>query len=144
MRPSRLRSWRVCSRPPPPSCAAAGTPTPTRCPLRAPRAWRRGERPRYGSLAGATLSSVSAVGGNSTPATRAQVRLREVDPDFLRFVPEDERQQAGGVMLPAVDLPAGLFEPCELLSAVDGSCGVLVSGMVNRQLQLDDQVALRV
>jgi CRP-like cAMP-binding protein len=85
---------------------------------------------------------MSAVGGNSEPRIRA--RLREVDPDFLRFVDEDERERAGDVPIPAIEADEGPFDPYRLLSEDDGSCGVVIGGMVNRLLQLGGQVALRV
>jgi CRP-like cAMP-binding protein len=87
---------------------------------------------------------VSAVRGNSGTPQRGRVPLRLVDPDFLRFVAEDEREQAGAVTLPAIDLEEGQFDAGALLSRFDASCGVLVSGMVHRQIRLDEQVALRV
>jgi CRP-like cAMP-binding protein len=67
-----------------------------------------------------------------------------VDPDFLRFVDEEERQRAADLGLPAIDLEEGPFDPHALLSQHDACCGVLTSGMVNRHVNLDDQVALRV
>jgi CRP-like cAMP-binding protein len=72
------------------------------------------------------------------------VRLRELDPDFLRFVDEDERQGAGDLVLPAIDLDEGPFDPNELLSEHDAYCGVVTSGMVNRRMNLNDHGALRV
>jgi CRP/FNR family cyclic AMP-dependent transcriptional regulator len=62
----------------------------------------------------------------------------------LRFVADDEREQAGTVTLPAVELEEGPFDPKRLLSPLDGCCGLLLSGMVNRRIQLDEQVALSV
>ena len=73
-----------------------------------------------------------------------RVRLRDVDPDFLRFVADDERGQAAAVMLPAIDLEEGPFDSEALLAHAEGFCGLLVSGMVNRRIELDGQVALRV
>lgn len=87
---------------------------------------------------------MSLVGGNHSSAPKPQVRLRDVDPDFLRLVAEDEREQAGDVLLPALDVEQGRFDPRVLLTQAGGFCGVLISGMVTCQLQLADQVALRV
>lgn len=87
---------------------------------------------------------MAAVGGNSAAPPGARVRLREIDPDFLRFVDEDERQLAGDLALPAIDIEEGPFDPLPLLSQHDADCGVVISGMVNRQVKLEDQVALRV
>lgn len=74
----------------------------------------------------------------------ARVRLRELDPDFLRFVDEDERDRAGDLVLPGIDLEEGPFDPYALLSEQDAYCGVVISGMVNRRMNLNDHVALRV
>lgn len=87
---------------------------------------------------------MSTDGRSPAAELRPRVRLREVDPDFLRFVDEDERQQAGDVALPAIDLPEGPFDPQALLSRAGGSCGVLMSGMVNRQIHISGQVTLRI
>jgi CRP/FNR family transcriptional regulator, cyclic AMP receptor protein len=81
---------------------------------------------------------------SSTAGVDAQVRLREVDPDFLRFVPESERERAAQLRLPAVDLPDGLFDPASLFSTANASCVLVVQGMVNREIQIHDQLALRV
>ena len=88
---------------------------------------------------------MSEVGGNHGGGPgKARVRLRDVDPDFLRFVADDERGQAAAVTLPAIDLEEGPFDSEALLAQAEGFCGLLVSGMVNRRIVLDGQVALRV
>jgi CRP-like cAMP-binding protein len=46
--------------------------------------------------------------------------------------------------LPVIDLEEGPFDPHVLLSQDDADCGLVISGMVNRQMNLEDQVALRV
>jgi CRP-like cAMP-binding protein len=83
-----------------------------------------------------------AVGGSA--AAGARVRLRELDPDFLRSVDEDERQPAGDLVLPGIDLEEGPFDPHVLLSEDDAYCGVVIAGMVNRRINVHGQVALRV
>lgn len=75
---------------------------------------------------------------------RLHVRLVDVDPDFLRFVPEDERELARGCNMPAVDLSAGSFDPAEVLAPAGGAYGVLLEGMVIRSARIGDQVAMRV
>jgi CRP/FNR family cyclic AMP-dependent transcriptional regulator len=87
--------------------------------------------------------AVSALGGNLLGARVTPVRLREIDPDFLRYVPPDERQTAGGVALPAVDVDAGPFDPHELLAQGGAFCAVVMAGMVDRRVHVADQVALR-
>jgi hypothetical protein len=72
------------------------------------------------------------------------VNLTEVDPDFMGFVPEDEREQARAVRLPAVELRQGVFDPSKVLRAARATHGVLVEGMVVRTLRIGDQVAMRV
>ena len=67
-----------------------------------------------------------------------------MDPDFLRFVDEDDRERAGDLALPAIDLEEGPFAPHGVLSRHDAYCGVVISGMVNRRMNLDDQAALQV
>lgn len=67
-----------------------------------------------------------------------------MDPDFLRFVDEDDRQRAADLALPAIELEACPFVPHTVLSQHDASCGVVISGMVNRQMNLDGQAALQV
>jgi CRP/FNR family transcriptional regulator, cyclic AMP receptor protein len=85
-----------------------------------------------------------AVGGSAVAPPGPRVRLRELDPDFLRSVDEDERQPAGDLVLPAIDLEEGPFVPHLLLSEHDAYCGVVTSGMVNRWMNLNDHAALRV
>jgi CRP/FNR family transcriptional regulator, cyclic AMP receptor protein len=88
---------------------------------------------------------MSAVNGNPGRGPRTvRVRLRDVDPDFLRYVADDERGQAAAAMLPALDLKEGPFDSEALLSQSGGFCGLLLSGMVNRQIKAGGQVALRV
>jgi CRP/FNR family transcriptional regulator, cyclic AMP receptor protein len=87
-----------------------------------------------------------AVGGSTAapPCPGARVRLRELDPDFLRFVDEDERKRAGDLLLPGVEVEEGPFDPHVLLSEPDAFCGVVISGMVNRRMNLNAHAALRV
>jgi CRP-like cAMP-binding protein len=77
-------------------------------------------------------------------ARHTQVRLGDVDPDFLRLVSGDDRRQAGEWTLPAVDLPDGQFYLGTLLSQASGCCGIVISGVINRQVQINGKAALRV
>lgn len=83
------------------------------------------------------------VDGN-TAVRSAQVRLSDLDPDFLRLVRSEEREQAAEIALPAVDLTPGPFAPGAVLSEAGGSCGVIMAGLVNRQIHVGAQVAMRV
>lgn len=103
----------------------------------------KGRRALCRRALGRYADAVCAVGTNPTSARKAQVRLGDVDPDSLRFIPDDERQQAAEVALPAVDLTPGAFAPSAVLAGAAGSCGVVLAGMVSRQIHLGDHVALR-
>jgi hypothetical protein len=70
--------------------------------------------------------------------------LTDLDPDFVRSIPADERDQARAARLPAIDLPQGDFDPAELLVPLGGWYGLLVEGMVNRISRIGDHLALRV
>ncbi len=87
---------------------------------------------------------MTALGGNRVGARVTQVRLREIDPDFLRFVPDDERHAAGEAALPAVDLDAGPFDPHELLAKGGASAAIVVAGIVDRRIHVAGRVTLRV
>ncbi len=73
----------------------------------------------------------------------SQVRLREIDPDFLRVVPEEERHAAGEVVIPAVDVDPGPLDPYAMLTSGGVSCAVILTGLVDRRIHLADHVALR-
>lgn len=73
-----------------------------------------------------------------------QIRLIDLDPDFVRFIPADERDQARAVRLPTIDLPRGDLDPREKLVPLGGWYGLLVEGMINRTVRIGDQLALRV
>jgi CRP-like cAMP-binding protein len=47
-------------------------------------------------------------------------------------------------VLPGIDLEEGPFDPHVLHSEDDAYCGVVITGMVNRRMNIDGQVALRV
>ena len=87
---------------------------------------------------------MSAPARKTTGAPQVHVRLGDVDPDFLGFVEEGERRQAGELTLPAIDLADGLFDPVAILRRPADSYAMVISGMVNRQIRLGDQAALRV
>ncbi len=72
------------------------------------------------------------------------VQLVDVDPDFVRSIPEDERDQARSVKLLAIDVSEGEFDPAETLTVAGGWYGLLVEGMVNFSARIGDHVALRV
>lgn len=82
--------------------------------------------------------------GDRRSTLRLHVRLADVDADFLRFVPEDEREQARRLRVPAVELAPGNFDPAEVLGSSGGFYGVLLEGMVIRSARIGDQVAMRV
>ncbi len=86
---------------------------------------------------------MSTLSGDPVAAQATKVRLRDVDPDFLRFVPGDERHMASEVVLPAIDLDPGPFDPQELLITGGAACGVVIAGMVDRHIHVADHVALR-
>lgn len=86
---------------------------------------------------------MSAPARNTTGAFQ-HVRLADVDPDFLHFVEEDERLKAREVMVPAIELADGPFDPVALPPRPAESYAIVLSGMVNRQVRIGDQVALRV
>lgn len=75
---------------------------------------------------------------------KVYVRLVDVDPDFARLIPGSEKESAGGVKLPAIDLPQGEFDPVEVIGRVGGYYGVLVEGMLHCTARVGDHVSLRV
>jgi CRP-like cAMP-binding protein len=87
---------------------------------------------------------VASADRNLAIRSKLQIRLFDLDPDFVRSVPADEREQARAVRLPAIELPQGDFDPAELLVPLGGWYGVLIDGMVNRVARIGDHLALRV
>jgi hypothetical protein len=87
---------------------------------------------------------VASEGPDLRADANRSVRLIDVDPDFIRSTPEDERDHARGISLPAIDVPHGAFDPTAVLSAAGGSYGILLEGMLNRSVHIGAHVALRV
>jgi hypothetical protein len=63
---------------------------------------------------------VATDGGDPAVPAKLQVRLVDVDPDFARLLPVEEREQARAVKLPAIDLPQGNFTLQTFLSRPGG------------------------
>ncbi len=82
-------------------------------------------------------------GGNDRGQSRLYARLVDVDPDFVRLIPEEEREQAQSVKLPAIDLPQGEFDPVDVIAGAGGWYGVLMEGMLNRSVRIGDHLSLR-
>lgn len=103
-----------------------------------------GSQALYRPVLGRYADAVSVIDAKFSSPRKCQVRLSDVDPDFLRFVPEGERKQAADIALPAVELAPGEFAPAKVLAAAEGACGVVLSGMINREIHLGNHVAMRV
>lgn len=78
---------------------------------------------------------------DNTKARRAQVRLSDLDPDFLRLISSEERDQAAEVALPAVDLIPGPFAPGGVLSEAAGGGWRDMKHDANRRREIDRKPA---
>jgi CRP/FNR family cyclic AMP-dependent transcriptional regulator len=75
-------------------------------------------------------------------ATESKVSLLEVDPDFGRFLSEEDRLQAARVSLPALDV-RGEFDLMNLLERAHAFGIVVSEGMLLHRIRIGEQATLR-
>jgi hypothetical protein len=84
-------------------------------------------------------------GGNQTRRSRpsaSTIRLLAAAPDLADFLTSEEREEADRIALPVVSL-AGEVELSELLDSANAFAGLVIDGMLLRQLRIGEQPALR-
>ncbi len=76
-------------------------------------------------------------------ASVSTIRLFEVEPDLIRFLPAEERAEAAGLELPVHELPKGGVDVNALFTATGAFGAVLLEGMLLRAVRLGEHTGLR-